>query len=59
MSKGTVKDKIVKVKVTEDEREHYYKLSKVEYNNFAEMVKDLLYKYEQELKKKGVTVDER
>ncbi len=59
MPRGTVKDKIVKVKVTEDEREHYYKLSKVEYNNFAEMVKDLLYKYEQELKKKGVTVDER
>lgn len=58
MSKGTVKDKIVKVKVTEEEREHYYKLSKIEYNNFAEMVKDLLYKYEEDLKAKGVKIDE-
>lgn len=58
MSKGTVKDKIVKVKVTEEEREHYYKLSKIEYSNFAEMVKDLLYKYEEDLKAKGVKIDE-
>lgn len=53
-----VKDKIVKVKVTEEEREHYYKLSKIEYSNFAEMVKDLLEKYENELKDKGVNIDE-
>lgn len=58
MSTGKVKDKIVKVKVTEEEREHYYKLAKVEYNNFAEMVKDLLDKYEKELKEKGVVIDE-
>lgn len=55
---NTKKDKIVKVKVTEFQREHYYKLAKVEYENFAEMVKDLLDKYENELLKKGVILDE-
>ena len=56
---NTKKDKIVKVKVTEYQREHYYKLASVEYDgNFSGMVKDLLDKYENELKKKGVNIDE-
>lgn len=59
MNQNIVRDKIVKVKVTETEREHYYKLAKIEYNNFADMVKDLLAKYEESLSKKGVKIDER
>lgn len=55
---NTKKDKIVKVKVTEFQREHYYKLAKVEYESFTEMVKDLLDKYENELLRKGVILDE-
>lgn len=55
---NTKKDKIVKVKVTEYQREHYYKLASVEYDSFTEMVKDLLEKYEIELKEKGVNIDE-
>jgi hypothetical protein len=55
---NTKKDKIVKVKVTEYQREHYYKLASIEYDSFTEMVKDLLDKYEQKLKEKGVTLDE-
>lgn len=55
---NTKKDKIVKVKVTEHQREHYYKLASVEYDSFTEMVKDLLEKYEIELKEKGVNIDE-
>lgn len=58
MNKNIVRDKIVKVKVTEEEREHYYKLAKIEYNNFADMVKDLLSKYEESLLKKGIKIDE-
>lgn len=58
MSLKQIKDKIVKIKVTEDEREHYYKLAKIEYNNFSEMMKDLLDKYEKELRERGVSINE-
>ena len=52
-------DKFVRIKVTEDQRNRYYELAKAEYNgNFSGMVKDLLEKYENELKEKGAKIDE-
>ncbi|WP_286149537.1 MULTISPECIES: hypothetical protein [Bacillota] len=52
-------DKFVRIKVSEEQRDRYYKLAKTEYDgNFSGMVKDLLDKYENELKKKGVNIDE-
>ena len=53
-------DKFVRIKVTEEQRQSYYELAKIEYEgNFSGMVKDLLKKYENELKEKGVIIDER
>jgi hypothetical protein len=53
-------DKVVKVKVTEEQKQGYYKLAEVEYNgNFSGMVKDLLRKYENELRERGEDIDVR
>jgi len=53
-------NKFARIKVSEEQRDKYYKLAEVEYNgNFSGMVKDLLEKYEQELREKGVFIDER
>lgn len=52
-------DKFARIKVSEEQRNRYYKLAKIEYNgNFSGMVKDLLDKYEIQLKDKGVDIDE-
>lgn len=52
-------DKFARIKVSEEQRDRYYKLAKIEYDgNFSGMVKDLLKKYEIELKEKGVDIDE-
>ena len=51
-------DKMVRIKVSHEQKEHYYKLAKIEYEgNFSGMAKDLLKKYEEELKKKGVNIN--
>lgn len=52
-------NKFARIKVSEEQRDNYYKLAEIEYNgNFSGMVKDLLDKYEKELKKKGVLDNE-
>ena len=52
-------NKFVRIKVTEEQRNKYYKLAEIEYNgNFSGMVKDLLNKYEDKLKEKGIDIDE-
>lgn len=52
-------EKFARIKVSEEQRDNYYKLAEVEYKgNFSGMVKDLLDKYEKELKERGVLDDE-